>query len=164
VSLDPNVRPRVIGDVAAFRQRFEGLLGTATIVKASIEDIELLYGAGSPRTVAQGWLARGPSLVVVTLGADGALAFTRDGSVVERPSPPVAVLDTVGAGDTFHAALLAILDRTGRLSPQGVSALTSEEIAGVLDFAAAAAAMVCMRRGADCPTWPEVDAFMTREP
>jgi fructokinase len=159
ISLDPNVRPHVVGDVAGFRGRFERLLTHATIVKASAEDIELFYGTTELANVAWDWLQRGPRLVVFTRGADGPLAFTGEASV-ERPTPPVDVVDTVGAGDTFHAGLLAFLDSTGQLRVDGPD-LKEAELVRALDFAAAAAALVCTRRGADPPTRDEVMRFIT---
>jgi fructokinase len=160
VSLDPNVRPRVVGDLGAFRQRFERLLESAALVKGSVEDVELLYPSRSPEGVAQDWLRRGPSLVVLTRGAEGALAVMRDRTVVERPARSVRLVDTVGAGDSFHAALLAHLDANGRLNPQAIAALASEEVTAALDFAMAAAAVTCSRRGARPPTWDEVQPAM----
>jgi fructokinase len=80
--------------------------------------------------------------------------------LIERPTPAVAVVDTVGAGDTFHAALLAHLDAHGSLTPQAASAWTAETVTQALDFAAAAAAIVCTRRGANPPRWDEVASFL----
>lgn len=159
ISLDPNVRPRVLGDLEAFRARFERLLTCATIVKASAEDIELLYPAQDLLDAARAWLERGPRLVIVTRGADGPLAVFGS-SVLERPAPRVDVVDTVGAGDTFHAALLGWLDSHGLLNSRSLSRLSEEQAAEALDFAAAAAAIVCTRRGANPPTWDETIRFM----
>ncbi|MGO4570824.1 carbohydrate kinase family protein [Microvirga sp. 2TAF3] len=159
ISLDPNVRPRVLGDVGAFRQRFERLLAHATIIKASDEDIELLYSTRDLVSVARVWLAQGPKLVIVTRGADGPLAVFGN-SIVERPAPQVDVVDTVGAGDTFHAAILGWLDAGGFLTPQCVAQLNDDQVTAALDFAAAAAAIVCTRRGANPPTWDEVMDFV----
>ena len=159
ISLDPNVRPRVVGDLAAFRQRFERLLAYATIVKASAEDIELFYPGVGLVDAARLWLGKGPRLVIVTRGSDGPLAVLGS-AVVERPAPRIAVVDTVGAGDTFHAGLLAWLDAEGLLSPERIGQLTATQVTTALDFAAAAAAIVCTRRGANPPTWNEVKDFM----
>jgi fructokinase len=162
ISLDPNVRPRVVGDLTVYRERFERLLGYATIVKASDEDIELLYSTRDPAATAQTWLQRGPKLVIITRGPDGPLAAF-SGFVLERPAPQVEVVDTVGAGDTFHAALLAWLDQNGLLTPESIARLDEAQITAALDFAAAAAAIVCTRRGANPPTWEEVTQFMAAQ-
>jgi fructokinase len=158
ISLDPNVRPRVVGHVEAFRDRFEKLLAHATLVKASAEDIELFYGPVDLASIAWDWLRRGPKLVVFTRGADGPLAYSGKASIA-RPTPPVDVVDTVGAGDTFHAALLAALDGAGLLTREGMN-LNEADIVRALDYAAAAAALVCTRRGADPPTRDDVIRFM----
>jgi fructokinase len=163
ISLDPNVRARVVGDVAAFRRRFEGLLAHATLVKASAEDAEALYGPSDLSAIAWDWLQRGPKLVVFTRGPVGPAAFS-GGASVERPTPKVDVIDTVGAGDTFHAALLAHLDAAGLLTRNALVDLNEAEIAGALDYASAAAALVCTRRGADPPTRDDVRRFMNSGP
>ena len=160
ISLDPNVRPRVVGDLNTYRERFERLLAYADIVKASDEDIELLYGTHDVASAARAWLQRGPKLVIVTRGEKGPLAAFGD-TILERPAPRIEVVDTVGAGDTFHAGLLAWLDAEDLLTPQGVAALSEARITDALDFAAAAAAIVCTRRGANPPSWDEVERFMT---
>jgi fructokinase len=162
ISLDPNVRPRVVGDLDAYRERFERLLAYATIVKASDEDIELLYSTGDLASVARAWLGRGPGLVIVTRGEKGPLAVFGD-KVLERAAPKIEVVDTVGAGDTFHAGLLSWLDANGLLNPDSVSQLSEAQVTAALDFAAAAAAIVCTRRGANPPSWAEVEQFMAEK-
>jgi fructokinase len=159
ISLDPNVRPRVFGDLTAYRERFERLLAHADIVKASDEDVELLYSTHDLASAARTWLQRGPKLVIVTRGEKGPLAVF-GGTVLERPAPRIEVVDTVGAGDTFHAGLLSWLDANNLLTPEGVAGLTEAQVTTALDFAAAAAAIVCTRRGANPPTWNEVEQFM----
>ena len=159
ISLDPNVRPRVVGDLSAYRERFERLLAYADIVKASDEDIELLYETHDLASAARAWLRRGPKLVIITRGEKGPLAAFGD-TILERPAPEIGVVDTVGAGDTFHAGLLAWLDAKSLLTPQGIAGLSEAQISDALDFAAAAAAIVCTRRGANPPSWGEVERFM----
>jgi fructokinase len=161
VSLDPNVRPRVVDSVGGFRRRFEGLIPHAAIVKASAEDIELFYGTRAIAEVAQDWCRSGPRLVIVTRGEQGPLAAF-GGRILERPTPAVTVVDTVGAGDTFHAGLLACLDAGGRLSREAARSWTEDTVRQALDFASAAAALACTRRGAVPPTWSEVEAFRAR--
>jgi fructokinase len=161
ISLDPNVRPRVVGDLAAYRERFERLLTQATIVKASDEDIELLYPLKNIVAAAKDWLGKGPKLVIITRGAKGPLAVCRD-STIERPSPSIDVVDTVGAGDTFHAALLAWFDANSQLTPEAIDVLTEGDVTAALDFASAAAAIVCTRRGANPPSWEEVMHFQAQ--
>jgi fructokinase len=159
ISLDPNVRPHVIGDLAGFRTRFEGLLDVATIVKASAEDLALFYGPCDVVDVARNWLARGPRLVVITRGADRPIAVMSD-ALIEGTSHEIDIADTVGAGDTFHAALLANLDEAGLLSPESIARARMEHLRDALDFATAAAAIVCTRCGADSPRRADVASFL----
>jgi len=154
ISLDPNIRPTLAGPRAAERTRVERQVGLADIVKVSAEDLGWLYPGQAARDVAVRWLASGPSLVVVTLGPEGAFAVTRAAEIT-RPAIPVWVADTVGAGDAFTAGLLDGLCRAEalgtahrtRLATMGAGTLT-----GVIDFAARVAAVTCGRPGADPPT------------
>lgn len=156
ISLDPNVRPTVTPDMAQWRTRFADFLSYADIVKASDEDIALAYGHGADiDSVTRGWLAAGASLVVVTRGGAGASGYTREGRV-DVPGRTVTVIDTVGAGDTFHAALLARLDGLGCLNKAALAALSSDTLGEVMRYAATAAAITCSRRGADLPRAGEV--------
>lgn len=159
ISLDPNVRPRVVGDLSRYRERFERLLAHATIVKASDEDIELLYSTQDLVSAARSWLKLGPKLIIVTRGENGPIAVSHT-FVLERPAPQVHVVDTVGAGDTFHAGLLSWLDANSLLTPDAIAHLSEAHVTAALDFAAAAAAIVCTRRGANPPTWDETNGFM----
>ncbi|MBJ6128391.1 carbohydrate kinase family protein [Microvirga splendida] len=159
ISLDPNVRPRVVGDLMAYRGRFEALLGYAHVVKASDEDIELLYSTHDLAPAARAWLQRGPRLVIITRGEKGPLAVFGD-TILERPAPTIEVVDTVGAGDTFHAGLLSWFDGNNLLTPEGIAGLSEAQVIAALDFAAAAAAIVCTRRGANPPSWGEVEHFI----
>jgi fructokinase len=124
-------------------------------VKVSSEDLEWLSPGTTPEAVLDDWLARGPAVVAVTLGGDGVLAGTASGLRSRRPGVPVEVIDTVGAGDTFSAALLAGLHGRGLLGAAARPALRRLDAAtldALLDEAGAAAAITCSRRGADPPT------------
>ena len=158
ISVDPNLRPSVVGDMRAWASAAERFYRTATIIKASDEDIRVAWGGQlSIVDAAAYWLDRGASLVVVTEGSKGATAFGAAGHV-SVPGRPVVVRDTVGAGDTFHAALLARLARTDRLHPQAIAALDLPDIRDLLAYATAAAAITVSRSGADLPTAAEVEA------
>lgn len=161
ISIDPNLRPSIIGDLDAWAARFDRFAATATIVKSSDEDIAVAYGGrlGIAEAVAR-WQAAGAGLVVVTRGAEGAVAFPRRGDPVEVPGRRVAVIDTVGAGDTFHAALLANLAATDALSPAAIADLPAGRIGDALAYAATAAAITCSRRGADLPRAADVRAAL----
>lgn len=100
--------------------------------------------------LAAGWCAQGVAAVVVTMGGEGARAFVHS-AAVDVPSWPVQVADTVGAGDSFQAAMLAALAERDALSPAALRALPPEGWAEVLGMASRAAALTCSRRGADLP-------------
>ncbi|MDR0388107.1 MAG: carbohydrate kinase [Treponema sp.] len=164
ISLDPNVRPFMIPDRAAYVKRFEGWASCSTIVKASEADFEFIYpGLGLEKSLER-ILSLGPCLAVTTLGPEGALALLKrkDGTIlrVAVPGIAVSVADTIGAGDTFHGAFLARLELRSRMSRQAVSALTEDELREALFFANKAASLVCSRRGAEPPVLAEVEAFI----
>jgi len=112
--------------------------------------------------IVQDWLKLGPALVIVTRGDKGSTAFHAAGHRIETSRGRVKVVDTVGAGDTFHAALLNHFEGTGKLTPSGVAGLGHDELAKALNFAAAAAAVTCTRRGADMPRASDVAAELAR--
>lgn len=160
ISLDPNVRPTIIGDLAAARERVERLIALAHVVKASDEDVAALYPGRPAGECARAWLALGPSLVVITRGADGALALTSS-VTLEVPAPVVAVADTVGAGDAFSGALLHTLSGAGLLGEPGpLGRVDAAALATIITTATAAAALTCTRPGADPPTAAELTAFL----
>jgi fructokinase len=159
ISVDPNLRPSVVGDMQAWATAAERFYRTATIIKASDEDIRVAWsGRRSIAEAAAYWLGCGASLVVVTEGAKGAAAFSAAGHV-SVPGRSVVVQDTVGAGDTFHAALLAQLARTEKLTPKAIATLELADLRDLLAYATAAAAITVSRSGADLPTAAEVDAI-----
>lgn len=157
ITLDPNVRPTVEPDLDIWRRRIDAFVETADIVKVSTEDLELLYPGTEAETVARRWLNHGAALVIVTAGGEGADAFAGHARV-HVPASKVAVVDTVGAGDTFQAALIAALAETGRLSRTAVERLNPAALQRLLGFAMAAAALTCTRRGADLAYRAELPA------
>ena len=150
LSLDPNIRPSLIADPAAYRRRFEGWIRHAGIVKLSRADFAWLYPGAALDTVIDDWLQRGPQLVIVTRGADGAVARTRK-IRAEIPGIAITVVDTIGAGDTFHGALLARLFRHRQLSRQRLGQLDEASLVAALDYGNRAAAINCARAGMDPP-------------
>lgn len=161
ISIDPNLRPAVVGDMARWEAVAGAFFRTATIVKASNEDIDSAWGGRwSIADAASFFLEQGAKLVVITEGAKGATAFSGAG-VVSVPGRSVSVKDTVGAGDTFHAALLARLQAKRQLTVEAIAGLGREAIGDLLDYCTMAAAITCGRTGADLPTAHEVDtAFL----
>jgi fructokinase len=102
-------------------------------------------------TFAAARLADGARLVVVTDGGEAALGFSRSGLTATARPPKVKVIDTVGAGDTFQAALITQLLAHPGGPLDALDALDADGLAGLLDYAARAAAITCSRRGADLP-------------
>jgi fructokinase len=161
VVYDPNLRPEVTGVTDQVFAVVEELVALADVVKVSEEDLAALRPGRPVQDVARDWLSRGPRLVVVTRGAAGVVALCRSCGSVERPARPVEVVDTVGAGDSFQAALVHGLGRLGLLGADTSAAwrgLDADRLADVLDRAATAAAITCSRRGADPPTGAELQA------
>ena len=155
ISLDPNVRPALFPDRALYRERIEGLLPLATLVKASAEDLAWLYPDERYMDIAARWLDTGPALVVVTLGENGAIALSGD-AVARVLGLPVDVADTVGAGDAFMSALLARLDDRDLLQRDALATLGEEVLTDGLEYANRAAAIACTRPGAEPPTRAQI--------
>jgi fructokinase len=155
-SLDPNVRPAVIGDLDAERAAIAAAVAAVDLVKVSDADLLALSPDRDPLAVATDWARSGPALVVVTRGGEGATAVRRDGRTLTVASRAVEVVDTVGAGDAFTAGLLAALDERGLLERGALAAADTDTLRAVLAFAAEVAAMTCTRRGADPPTRDEL--------
>lgn len=151
LALDPNCRPRLIPDREAYRRRLEGWVELCDLVKVSSADLDWLYPELGRDAVAARWRGLGAALVVITDGGRGATGYLGE-SRLSVPTPEIVVADTIGAGDTFNAGLLAWLDEHDRLTPAALARLTDDELVDLLGFAAAAAAVTCSRPGAD-PPW-----------
>lgn len=167
ISYDPNVRPSVTPGRRAVAATAERAAGSAHIVKMSDEDLAFLFPGTTPAQLAARVLGGGrpTQLVVVTKGRDGAEVLTRR-SRFSVPAAPVAVVDTVGAGDTFTAALLAGLAEAALLSPAALAARVRRPgaLRGIVGQALAAAALTCTRPGADPPTADELRRFLAETP
>lgn len=153
ISLDPNVRPFLIPDKAAYLGKLEGWLSRADLVKVSQADLEWLYPGRELEEVAAAWKAYGPALVIVTQGGRGAFTWVGE-EILRVAAPKITVADTVGAGDSFMGALLAWLWRAGALSRAALERLSPEQVRELLGFAVRVAAITCTRPGAD-PPWKE---------
>jgi fructokinase len=155
IAYDPNIRLNVEPDLARWRDMVEWMLPRTHLLKISEEDLQLLLPGTSRDAFAAKALRRGVKLLVVSRGAEGSEAWTAQAHV-SVPSIQVEVIDTVGAGDTFQAALLAWLAERGSLSAPALQALTGAQLQSALGFAARAAAITCSRRGADMPRRSEL--------
>ncbi len=152
LALDPNVRLGLVHDVDAYRGRIERMIAAADLVKVSDADIEALWPGDDiiERVAALG--RTGPGVIVLTRGGDALLAFRSSGDIVSVPAERVEVVDTIGAGDTANAAMLAWLSNHDALSGTNLAALSDDQVAEMLGFAARAAAITCSRPGAN-PPW-----------
>ncbi|MGD0684447.1 MAG: carbohydrate kinase [Streptosporangiaceae bacterium] len=162
VSYDANIRPGLLGDRSRGRELVEACVRLAHLAKASAEDLGWLYPGRSTDDVARHWLGLGATVVVVTDGASGADAFTAAGPPVHRPAREVTVVDTVGAGDSLTAGLLASLLRRGLHSPRQLAGCQPPQLAAVLDDAILVAAFTCQRVGNDPPTLAEFESGLPR--
>jgi fructokinase len=163
IMVDPNIRASAVesqypspsggGQGGGYRARLDRIIAQSSIVKASDADVAWLFPQLDRAAAARALLARGPKLVVVTLGAEGALGVCADAEV-RVPAPAVPVVDTIGAGDAFGAALLAWLHDHGRLSRE--LRLEKDDLRAALEFACLVASITCTRPGADPPWRTEV--------
>jgi fructokinase len=129
---------------------------SADIVRMSDVDFLYLYGDDAYAARAAALFARGITLFVVTRGTDGAEAWHRKAGFIKAEAPRINVVDTIGAGDSFQAALLAALHRQDRLARARLEGMTAEELHRALSFACRGAAITCTRMGADPPRSSEV--------
>ena len=163
IAFDPNIRTFMINDLKVYAQRFEKWIAASTIVKISSEDYAIVYPDLDPQQALGKFIAMGPRLAICTLGSDGALAYLRrnDGSIVKVSAPAVKtqIIDTVGAGDTFHGAFLSRLESRGKLSRAALAELSETDLYDALFFANKAASIVCSRHGSDSPALEEVENY-----
>ena len=149
IVFDPNVRSSVVADRDKYRAAVEKWVGISSVVKLSDDDISWLYPNQSMDEVAKGWIAGGVSLVVITRGVHGIIGYTEHG-FEEVESAKVAVVDTVGAGDTVGAILVeSIINHS-------VSGLQGQVLNAVLHRAAIAAGITVSRAGAQPPRLHEL--------
>ena len=149
--IDPNIRAGFVTDAAAYRARIARMIAMADIVKLSDEDLHWLAGPGDMLSLARGILSHGPKIVFVTEGANGAHAITATRALRE-PVQPVTVADTVGAGDTFNAGVLASLHGAGVLDRSALDGLPDATLQAALNLGNRAAAITVSRAGAN-PPW-----------
>ncbi|MFJ2484642.1 carbohydrate kinase [Pseudomonas sp. NPDC087639] len=151
ITLDPNVRLNPEPNIDLWRERIATLVQLADLIKVSDEDLSLLYPEQDPQRVIDGWLEHRCQVVFLTRGGEGATVFSRAHGSWSVPACSVKIADTVGAGDTFQAALITWLTEHGLDSVEGVQQLGREQIDGMLKFAVQAAALTCSKTGPDLP-------------
>lgn len=159
VTFDPNIRPALVGSHASALARVEHLASRSHVFKLSDEDASWLWPAASSDEVLDHLLECGARLVALTLGGAGAAAATRDHRI-QIAAPTVPVVDTVGAGDTFMAALIHRLIA----HPDLLDSTSESELIRAVHLAATAASITVQRAGADLPTWNDVHAALEPKP
>jgi fructokinase len=161
IAFDPNIRPFAIRDRGAYLKRFEKWAGASTLTKISGEDYSYIFPGANSEQALQKTIDLGARLAIITLGEQGSRAMLKrdDGSILKVNAPGNRVtnlVDTVGAGDTFHGAFLAYLQMIGKMSYNDVVNLSEDDLRGALSFANKAAAIVCTRHGAQPPYLKEI--------
>lgn len=155
VMIDPNIRPQFIKDIDIYRARLDRMMAMADIVKVSDEDLNWMVPAPlSLNEKVKAVLDKGPSLVILTRGGEGATGFLADGTEVTVPAARVEIVDTVGAGDTFNAGVLAKLYELGALQKQKLKTLSPVALTEALAHGAKVASVTVSRSGAN-PPWAE---------
>lgn len=158
-SYDPNVRPAFFTDPAQALAVVEAFVDVADVVKASDEDLAWLLPGEDVVEVAHRWQQRGPALVVVTRGGEGAVAVAGAGTL-QVAAPPTDVVDTVGAGDAFMSGLLhalAVHDLLGAQALTRLRHLPLGTLESLVTTAVRSASLTCERAGANPPTRGELD-------
>jgi fructokinase len=156
ISFDPNCRPNFVKHKGRYLDCMDAFARMADIIRMSDTDFGYLYGDEDCSSNAQSLIEAGVSLFVITRGSQGARAWHREAGALEIEAPKVKIADTIGAGDSFQAALLFALRAIGRIRPSSLARATADELRGVLSFASLCAAFTCGRAGADPPRRSDV--------
>lgn len=159
ISYDPNARPTLMGHPDVVRPRIEALIALSDVVKASVEDVDWLYPGLSREQVLALWAGLGPSLCLLTAGADGVIGLV-NGQEFSHPAQAVQVADTIGAGDSFTSGLLSGLADAGLLGGLAerdrLQAADLAQIMPAITRALACAAITVSRDGANPPRRDEL--------
>ena len=162
VSIDANMRPLVCSDLILYAAGVRHALSLADMIKVSDEDLHHLGFKDIKPIDAARSLFEGSNikLIALTLGAQGAILISRSTNIHRGIPAGVKVVDTVGAGDSFWAGLIASLHRAGKLSLHGLSNLDTNTLEPALQAAIATASLNVMRAGCNPPTRAELDEYL----
>ena len=153
VMLDPNIRPSFIRDIRRYRDRLDRMIALSDIVKVSDEDLNWIYPGPQSLFEKLDFVRQaGPSVVILTRSGSGATAFLKDGTKVSVPVDRVDVVDTIGAGDTFNAGILAKLAELGLLLKESLAAVDLDLMREALRYGTRVAGITVSRAGAN-PPW-----------
>jgi fructokinase len=153
--VDPNCRPSITADPEAYRARLGRVLARADVIKVSAEDLAYLH-PGVPLADALAWLVGDGRRVVLLTDGGRSVSVHVAGTAHVVPVPPVHVVDTVGAGDTFGGAFLACIVHDG-LGRRDLG--NAEAVLRATGFGVRASGMACERAGADPPTLAELGGW-----
>ena len=157
LTFDPNIRHPLDGENEVdVRSRAKKLASLSHVVKASDEDLNWIFSNNNPQDSATNIIESGASLVVVTLGKKGAFAVNKKLEIVEVKANEIAVIDTIGAGDTFAAALITQLLENSLINKNALDNLSSDDLTEILTNCSAVSAITCSRQGANPPHRHEV--------
>ncbi len=156
IAFDPNCRPNLVKDKPGYLARMAEFAADADLIKMSDVDFAYLFGDEPHQEQAEALLRQGTALVVITRGQQGAVAWHTAAGRIEVAAPRVAVVDTIGAGDSFQSGMLFALHRENRLARARLKSISEDELRRALAFAAQCAAVTCTRPGADPPWRQEV--------
>ena len=156
ISYDPNYRAPLWDSKEAAIEGMRSVVSYSDVMKISDEETALLTDIAEPKGAAKKLVDMGVSIVAVTLGAEGALVCTKEGSVVV-PGYKADMVDTTGAGDSFWGGFLKCLLESGK-RPEDVSL---EEAAGFAKYGNAVASLCVEKRGA-IPAMPTVEEIKER--
>lgn len=163
IIIDPNIRPGFITDATTYRARLGRLFEQADIIKVSDEDLNWIFpGPEALTDKVKALRDMGPKLVILTRGGEGASVLARGGNMIDVPSQRVQVVDTVGAGDTFNAGVMAHLSQSGLLTKSALNTISDADLADALGFGAKVAAVTVSRSGANPPWRDELESGTAR--
>ena len=157
LTFDPNIRHPLDGqNELAVRNRAKKLASISHVVKASDEDLNWIFSNNDPKDSATKIIESGASLVFVTLGKKGAFAVNKKHEVVEVMANEIEVIDTIGAGDTFAAALITQLLENAWINENSLERISNTDLTAILSNCVLAATITCSRQGANPPLRHEV--------
>jgi fructokinase len=157
LTFDPNIRHPLDGENEVdVRNRAKKLASLSHVVKASDEDLNWVFSNSNPQDSAIKIIESGASLVIVTLGKKGAFAVNKKHEIVEVTANEIAVIDTIGAGDTFAAALITQLLEKSWITENALEKLSKADLIKILNNCSMASAITCSRQGANPPHRHEV--------
>lgn len=149
-SFDPNIRPDFVANEQSYRERLRHMVSMSDIIKVSEEDLSWMEPGGRFEHIAQNWIDGGASVVTLTMGEAGARSITRDLDITV-PAKSVAVIDTVGAGDSFNAGFLASIRSSGNLSKSQLKTIDERTLRAAIEYGSRVAAFTVSQAGANPP-------------